>query len=100
MADIGIKKNRVALGVILGFITFAAILVCAIMWAVYQGNSIRENIIENGIEVKAECVDCFRRTDDNDMHRVVFICQYKYTSDNGKEYYTYRRYNKEQLALE
>ena len=46
MADIGIKKNRVALGVILGFITFAAILVCAIMWAVYQGNSIRENIIE------------------------------------------------------
>ncbi len=98
--EIGIKKTRMGINLAFILIFIGLGITCAIMWAVYQGNSIRENIIENGIEVKAECVDCFRRTDDNDMHRVVFICQYKYTSDNGKEYYTYRRYNKEQLALE
>lgn len=98
--EIGINKNRMGMNLAFILIFISMAIVCAIMWACYQGNYVRENIIENGIEVEAECIDCFRRTDDNDNHRVVFICQYKYVDVNGKEYYTYRRYSKEQQALE
>lgn len=100
MSVIGIKKTRMGINLTFILLFIGLGLTCAIMWAVYQGNFIRESIIKNGVEVEAECVDFIRRTDDNDMHRVVFICQYKYINDKGKEYYTYRRYNKEQQALE
>lgn len=96
MADIGIKKNRVALGVILGFITFAAILVCAIMWGMYQANYTNAYWIENGIEVQAECVGWYSIVDYNDMHREIYYCEYRYVDSNGKEYNAVQRFlNKE-----
>ncbi len=99
MADIGIKKNRMALGVILGFITFSAILVCAIMWGMYQANYTNEYWIQNGIEVEAECENYFIRYDENDKHLARFWCRYKYVDSNGKEYYAYGQCSSEQAAL-
>lgn len=98
MADIGIKKNRMALGVILGFITFSAILVCAIMWGMYQANYTNAYWIENGIEVEAECVGWYSVVDNNDMHRVIYYAEYKYVDADGKEYNAVQRYSSQDDA--
>ena len=97
--DIGIKKTRMGINLAFILIFISLAIVCAIMWACYQGNFVKENIIKNGIEVDAKCVSYFRRLEDGDMHQVIFWCKYEYVSADGKEYYTYRRYERESDAL-
>lgn len=57
MKNVGIKKQRWGINIALGLLTFAVILICAIMWGVYQANYDEQYLIENGIEVEAIGVD-------------------------------------------
>lgn len=100
MKDIGINKNRMGANLAFILIFISMIIICAIMWARYEGNYEKENIIKNGIEAEAVCVHWYSDVDYRDMHRVIYYCKYKYVDANGKEYYTYRRYDKEQQAME
>ena len=86
MKEIGINKNRVGINLAFIMIFISMAIICAIMWGLYQANYTNAYWIENGIEVEAECVGWFSRVDDNDMHRVIYYCEYKYTDAQGKEY--------------
>lgn len=96
MKDIGINKNRMGANLAFILIFISMVLMCAIMWGLYQGNYENEYWINNGVEVEAECVGWFSRVDDRDMHLVIYYCKYRYVDANGKEYNaTQEFYNKE-----
>lgn len=90
--DVGIRKQRMVVNILLGFVTFCFILVCAIMWGMYNANYTNAYWIENGIEVQAECVGWYPIVDYNDMHREIYYCEYQYVDSNGKEYNAVQRF--------
>ncbi|MDE6058575.1 MAG: hypothetical protein K2G44_00830 [Clostridia bacterium] len=96
--DIGIKKTRMGINLAFILIFISLVIVCAIMWAFYQGNENVEYFQKYGVEVEAECVRYTRRVDENDMHLVYFWCRYEYENDDGQVWCIYRKFTKEENA--
>ena len=92
MENIGIKKQRWAINISLGLLTFAVILICSIMWGVYQANYDEKYLIENGIEVEAVGVDwgLIRNSGEHDYS---YYCRYEYEDDNGTIYSVKQRFS-------
>lgn len=90
--EIGINKSRMGINLAFILIFISTVIICAIMWGKYQANYTNEYWLENGIEVEAECVGWYSVVDNNDMHRIVFYCEYTYVDANGKAYNAVQRY--------
>ena len=95
--DVGIRKDRSLINIALGINAIVFILLCAIMWGVYQANYENEYWINNGIEVEAECYDWVSTIED-DMHHVVYYCRYHYVNEDGKEYIAAVRFTNKKAA--
>ena len=98
MRDIGINKQRMGVNLAFCIIFISIVLLCAIMWGVYQGNYENEYWINNGVEVEAECIGWFSDVDYIDMDRVIYYCEYRYVDANGKEYIAVRKFSNKENA--
>ncbi len=99
MADIGIKKTRMGINFTFILIFIALVIICAIMWGMYQANYRKASVKKNGIEVEAECTDCARGTDEI-THHLIYFALYTYENESGKIYYVERRFSTEEKAHE
>lgn len=86
MREIGINKQRMGVNLAFILVFICMLLMCAIMWGLYQANFTNEYWIENGVEVEAECIGWHSVLDDHDAHLVIYYCKYRYVDANGKEY--------------
>lgn len=100
---IGIRKSMISIGTLLVAFTFITMLVCTIMWVLYQSNFDIENISKYGKEVEATCTHWHSQTDYFSEHSYesYYRCYYIYYDDEGKYYSVTRRfYNREDAAAE
>ena len=92
MADIGVKKPRMGVNIVLILIFISTALIYTIMWGNYQANYSKEYLIENGVETDAVGVEWFviyatNSSNPSESLDAGYYCRYKYIGLDGEEHF-------------